>query len=52
MNTASSVGELVYLFQRTIVLWGDAASFIKAHIFRLVYVDMEAYASSYLFQTI
>ena len=51
LDTASEVGELVYQFQRTTVLCGDVASLIKPHVFRLVCIDMETYASSCSFQT-
>ena len=44
-------GELVYYFQRITIFCGDVGSLIKAHIFRLVCVDMEAYACICSFHT-
>ncbi len=39
------------LVSENYILCGDVTSLIKAHIFRLVCVDMEAYASGCSFQT-
>ena len=50
-DTTSKVSELVHLFARPTLLCGGVTSLIKAHVFHHVCVDMEAYASSWSFQT-
>ena len=49
--SASKRGELVYKFPRSTILCGDVASLVKAHEFCFVCVDMEAFTTYCLFQT-